>query len=146
MNQLSESKEFDCLKNGINPTKIDEIKRLLENAESNCTGEMVNRILKKKNMCDLFRESADIVKSNRKSTLRVFRKPNDKPWFVAQCETARGNNFLAIRINRYLTDKPNRNRIESESGKESKGDINISVVGTGNVCYGNWGSKWNSVA
>ena len=26
-----------------------------------------------------------------------------------------------------LTDKPNRNGIESESGKESKGDINISV-------------------
>ena len=30
-------------------------------------------------------------------------------------------------INRDLTDKPNRNqnRIESQSGKESKGDINI---------------------
>ena len=37
--------------------------------------------------------------------------------------------------NRDLTDKPNRNqnRIKSESGKESKGDINISVVDL--VCF-----------
>ena len=47
---------------------------------------------------------------------------------------------------RDLTDKPNRKRLESESGKESKGDINISVVVTGNFCYGDWGSKWNSIA
>ena len=31
--------------------------------------------------------------------------------------------------------------IESESGKESKGDINISVAVIGNFCYGDWGSK-----
>ena len=45
-------------------------------------------------------------------------------------------------------DKPNRsqNRIESESGKESKGDIIISVVVIGKVCYGACGSKWNSTA
>ena len=36
--------------------------------------------------------------------------------------------------------------VESESGKESKVDINISVVVIGNVCYGDWGSKWNSIA
>ena len=35
---------------------------------------------------------------------------------------------------------------ETESGKESKGDINISVLVIGNVCYCDWGSKWNSVA
>ena len=35
---------------------------------------------------------------------------------------------------------------KTESGKESKGDINISVVVTGNVCYGDCGSKWNSIA
>ena len=33
---------------------------------------------------------------------------------------------------------------ESESGKESKGDINISVEVIGTFCYGAWGSKWNS--
>ena len=45
-------------------------------------------------------------------------------------------------------DKPNRNRnqIESESGEESKGDINISVVVIGHFCYGDSGSKWNSIA
>ena len=51
--------------------------------------------------------------------------------------------------NRDLTDKSNgnRNRIENESGKESKGDINIFVVVIGNFCYhGDRGSKWNSVA
>ena len=50
--------------------------------------------------------------------------------------------------NRGLTDKPNqnRNRIESESGKESKGDINTSVVVIGHFCYGDWGSKLNSIA
>ena len=37
---------------------------------------------------------------------------------------------------RDLTDKPNR--IESESGKESKGDIDISVVVIRNICYGDW--------
>ena len=49
---------------------------------------------------------------------------------------------------RDLTDKPNRNRIESESDKESKGDINIAVVVIGNFCYDDWGStcKWNSIA
>ena len=47
---------------------------------------------------------------------------------------------------RDLTDKPNRNRIESKLGKESKGDIHISVVAIGNVSYGDWGSKWNSTA
>ena len=36
--------------------------------------------------------------------------------------------------------------IESELGKEFKGDINISVVVIGNFCYGDWGSKWNSIA
>ena len=49
---------------------------------------------------------------------------------------------------RDLTDKPNRNRnrIESESGKESKGDINSVVhVVIGNVCYDGWGNKWNSI-
>ena len=35
---------------------------------------------------------------------------------------------------------------ETESGKESKGDINISVVVIVNVYYGDWGSKWNSIA
>ena len=36
--------------------------------------------------------------------------------------------------------------IETKSGKESKGDINIYVVVNGNFCYGDWGSKWNSMA
>ena len=35
---------------------------------------------------------------------------------------------------------------EPESGKESKGDINISVVVIGDFCYGDWGSKWISIA
>ena len=35
---------------------------------------------------------------------------------------------------------------ETESGKESKGDFNISVVVIGIFCYGDWGSKWNSIA
>ena len=30
---------------------------------------------------------------------------------------------------------------ETESGKESKGDINISVVVIGTFCYGDWGCK-----
>ena len=94
------STEFDCFKNSINPTKIDEIKCLLENAESNCTGETINRIVK--NIYDLSRESADIVKSNRKSMPSVSRKPNDKPWFGAQCKKARRNYFLSKRINRRL--------------------------------------------
>ena len=34
---------------------------------------------------------------------------------------------MDLTANRDLTDKHNRNRIESESGKESKRDINISV-------------------
>ena len=46
---------------------------------------------------------------------------------------------------RDLTDKANRNRfIESESGKESKGDIHISVVVTRIFYCGDGGSKWNS--
>ena len=32
-----------------------------------------------------------------------------------------------LSVNSDLMDEPNRNRIESESGKESKRDINISV-------------------
>ena len=55
-------------------------------------------------------------------------------------------NNLFLQGNGDLTDKPNRNRIEFESGKESKGDIKISVAVIGNVCYGDWGSKWNSIA
>ena len=43
-------------------------------------------------------------------------------------------------------DKTNQNQIKSELGKESKGHINISVVVIGNFCYGDWGSKWNSIA
>ena len=35
---------------------------------------------------------------------------------------------------------------ESESGTESKGDITIFVVVIGNVCYRDWGSKWDSTA
>ena len=57
--------------------------------------------------------------------------------------------FIALNAStRDLTDKPNRNRyrIESVSGKESKGDINMFVVGIGNVCYGDWGSKRNLIA
>ena len=42
---------------------------------------------------------------------------------------------------RDLTDKPNRNRNRIESGNESKGNINISVVVIGNFCFGDWGSK-----
>ena len=34
---------------------------------------------------------------------------------------------------------------ETESSKEFKGDINISVVVIENICYGDWGSKWNSI-
>ena len=48
-----------------------------------------------------------------------------------------------IRVNKDLTDKPNRNR--NQSGKESKGDINIYAVVIGHFCYGDWGSKWNSI-
>ena len=54
--------------------------------------------------------------------------------------------FVHFLTDRDLTDKPNRNRIESESGKESKEDINISAVVIGNFYYGDWGSKWNSIA
>ena len=56
--------------------------------------------------------------------------------------------LMIINLNRDLTDKPNRsrNRIDSESEKESKGDITISVVDTANCCYDEWGSKWNSIA
>ena len=36
--------------------------------------------------------------------------------------------------------------IENESDKESKGDINISVVVIRIFCYGDWRSKWNSIA
>ena len=45
-----------------------------------------------------------------------------------------------IALTRDLTDKPNRNRnrIESKSDKQSKGDINMSVVVIGNICYGDW--------
>ena len=35
---------------------------------------------------------------------------------------------------------------ETELGKESNGDIDISVVVIANVYYGDWGSKWNSIA
>ena len=35
---------------------------------------------------------------------------------------------------------------ETESVKESNGDIDISVVVIANVYYGDWGSKWNSIA
>ena len=35
---------------------------------------------------------------------------------------------------------------ETESGKESNGDIDISVVVIANVYYSDWGSKWNSIA
>ena len=35
---------------------------------------------------------------------------------------------------------------ETESGKESNGDIDISVVVISNVYYSDWGSKWNSIA
>ena len=43
-----------------------------------------------------------------------------------------------IALTRDLTDKPNRNRIESKSDKQSKGDINMSVVVIGNFYYGDW--------
>ena len=91
--------EFECFKNSINQQEIDELKRTLENADSNCTCETINGAIK--NICDLFRESADIVKANRKPS-HSTRKPTDKPWFGAQCKTARRNYFLAKRINRRL--------------------------------------------
>ena len=56
--------------------------------------------------------------------------------------------YLLLNIQDYrdLTDKHNRNRIESGSDKQSKGNINISVVVIGNFCYGDWGSKRNLTA
>ena len=109
------STEFDCFKNGINPTKTDEIKCLLENAENNCTGETINRFVK--NICELFRESADIVKSNRKSMPSVSRKPNDKLWFGAQCKTVRRNYFLSKRINgRLWTECSHQSLLQMSKG------------------------------
>ena len=42
----------------------------------------------------------------------------------------------------------NKNLIETEteSGKESKGDINISMVVIRKFYYCDWESKWNSIA
>ena len=73
--------EFYYFKNNINLQKIDELKRTLENADNNCTCEIINGAIK--NICYLFRESADIVKANRKPTHCTW-KSTDKPWFGAQ--------------------------------------------------------------
>ena len=53
------------------------------------------------------------------------QRTSNIPWSVSDFKYA----TKAV-IHRDLTDKPNRNRnrIESESGKEFNGDINISVV------------------
>ena len=100
------------------------IKCLLENAENNCTGETINRIVK--NICDLFRESADIVKSNRKSMPSVSRKPNDKPCFGAQCKTARSNYLISKRINRRLRTECSRQSLLQIS-KEYKRVMNKHI-------------------
>ena len=92
--------EFECFKNSLDLQKIDELKRTLETADCDCTCETINRAVE--NICNLFRESADIVKANRKQT-HNSRKPTDKAWFFgAQCKTPRRNYFLAKRINRRL--------------------------------------------
>ena len=58
--------EYECFKNGIDESKLEGIKELLENAEPNCTREMVNSVVK--NICDLFRGGAETVRTSRKPT------------------------------------------------------------------------------
>ena len=85
--------EYECFKNGIDKSKLEGIKELLENAERNCTPEMVNSVVK--NICDLFRGGAETVRTSRKPTHFYAKKSTDKPWFGRQCETARTKYFLA---------------------------------------------------
>ena len=91
------TEEFDCFKNGINLQKIDQLRNTLENQDITHTCETINQAVE--DLCNIFRESADIVKASRKPK-NHSTKPMDKPWFGAQCKTARRNYFLAKRIHR----------------------------------------------
>ena len=91
------TEEFDCFKKGINLQKIDQLRNTLENQDITHTCETINQAVE--DLCNIFRESADIVKASRKPK-NHSTKPMDKPWFGAQCKTARRNYFLAKRIHR----------------------------------------------
>ena len=56
--------EFDCFKNGINLQKIDQLRNTLENQDITHTCETINQAVE--DLCNIFRESADIVKASRK--------------------------------------------------------------------------------
>ena len=57
------TKELDCFKNSINLQKIDQLRNTLENQDIPHTCETINQAVE--DLCNIFRESADIVKANR---------------------------------------------------------------------------------
>ena len=116
--------EYECFKTGIDESKLEGIKELLENAERNCTPEMVNSVVK--NICDLFRGGAETVRTSRKPTHFYAKKSTDKPWFGRQCKTARTKYFLAKRANRQLRTESSRQSLIKMS-KEYKKTLNIHI-------------------
>ncbi|MCG8034442.1 MAG: reverse transcriptase family protein [Candidatus Thiodiazotropha taylori] len=101
--------EYECFKNGVDTSKLLDINMLLSNADRACTPETVNLIVRQ--ICDLFRDGADRVKESRKPKTNFVKRPTDKPWFGAQCKSARRKYFLAKRANRQLRTESSRNSL-----------------------------------